>query len=120
MNFSIKYKKLGLLSLVCAVFLLLLSCNSRETKQLYKVDLDREAPRSVYQKKCSPCHVIGHQLIGPALVDVADHPDTLVKKYKSQEKCHLGVGKASEKELNLIIEYLKINNVFPDSLLNSF
>lgn len=120
MNFSNKYKILGLLSLVSVCYLLLFSCNLREERQLQEVDLDREATRNAYKQKCSPCHALGHQLIGPALLDVADHPDTLVKKYKAQEKCHVGVGKASKKELELVVAYLKASHIYADEKVHAY
>lgn len=120
MNFSIKYKQLCFISLIGVCYVLLFSCNLKEENKFQEVELDREATRNAYKQKCSPCHALGYQLIGPALAQVTDHPDTLVKKYKPQEKCHVGVGKASKKELELVVEYLKANNVFPDSTLNSF
>ncbi|MFN0290345.1 c-type cytochrome [Pedobacter helvus] len=120
MDFSTKYKQLWLLSLISVCYVLLFSCNLKEENELQEAELDREITSNAYKQKCSPCHAVGYQLIGPALAQVTDYPDTLVKKYKAQEKCHVGVGKASKKELELIIEYLKISNVFPDPTLNSF
>lgn len=120
MNYLNRFKKLGLLLLVAVSYTLVFSCNATNENHGEQISLERDASRKAYKQKCSPCHAISFQSVGPALAHVADNPDTLVKKYNVQEKCHVGVGKASKKELDLIIEYLKVNNAYPDSTLNSF
>lgn len=120
MNYLNRFKKLGLLLLVSVSYTVVFSCNARDENHGEQTSLERDASRKAYKQKCSPCHAIGFQLVGPALAHVADNPDTLVKKYNVQKKCHVGVGKASKKELDLIIEYLKVNNVYPDSISSNF
>ncbi|RYG08878.1 MAG: cytochrome c [Chitinophagaceae bacterium] len=102
--------KIRLLLVAIISYFIVFSCSRVENKEV-ELSTNNNAGREPYQRKCASCHDIHILLIGPPLGEFTASVDAFVEKYKAEKKCHVGTGIVPEKELKLIIEYIKYNRI---------